>query len=179
MLPFLPANVQHVIHLLIACAVAVFVVLKSDPTLGTLPWVVAGTSLLTVLNSIFTASPGEQKRSADLKDRVEKLSARLGGGLGIIVLTFFLGGCTHSIGPVPQPVIDDFTGLVQCVVSNMSNWENLLARCSTWTIAEIEAAIAWLIANPHVSAEHPEWMDTLKARLVDAKARQAQLGVSK
>lgn len=78
MLPFLPANVQHVIHVILAAAAAVFVVLKSDPTLGVLPWVVAIGGFLTVLNSIFTSTPGDAKKIAGLQSRVVDLTANRG-----------------------------------------------------------------------------------------------------
>lgn len=96
------------------------------------------------------------------------------GPAAVLVFAIFSAasaGCLHA-GQIPQPVIDDFAGLCNCIVSNMQNWETLIGQCSKWTVQEIEAAIAWLTANPQAMAAHPEWMPTLRARLLDAKAHQ-------
>lgn len=82
-----------------------------------------------------------------------------------LILALLLG-CTP-----PANVTADFTAMVACIVANYADWPVLLAKCSGYTLAELEAAIQWLLADPAFAKAHPEAIEPLKARLVNVRAQ--------
>lgn len=89
-------------------------------------------------------------------------------GLGAICIV----AC--HLGPPPADVTTDFEKLAECVAENYSDWPNLLAKCSGYTLAELEAAIQWLLADPKFAAAHPTAIGPLQERLGQVRAEKAK-----
>lgn len=158
MLPFLPANVQHVIHILLACAVAVFVVLKSDPTLGALPWVAGGITILTVLNSIFTAAPGDAKKLSDARDRIASLLTKMGPSI-LLLFALSQAACLKAV-----PVIGPATSCVASVVADAlkgMTLDQILADAGPQCVQSIDQIIAILVGE---AARNPMVRETAAYR---------------
>ena len=96
----------------------------------------------------------------------------------IAVLTLLIAGCPsgYNPGPVPAPVITDFAQLVSCIVQNIGSLPALLLNCGQWTFAEIEAAIAWLEANPKAQTAYGLTLPQLQSMHASMRARMAADG---
>jgi hypothetical protein len=145
MLPFLPPKVQHVIHMLLACAIAVFVVLKSDPTLGALPWVVAIGTVLTVLNTVFTSTPGDAKKIENLQGRVTSLLTKMGPPLAVLLFALSQSACAQAI-PVIGPTISCVSTIVADALKG-ETLEQILQDAGPGCVTSIDQIIAILVGE--------------------------------
>lgn len=186
MSPTLSPTVKSVLYFVVVAAGAVLAALQQqNPT-----WTWIGIALMIVgaIGHWLNPSPAQAKKLAeaheDGKNEGVQLVIRSGSppprGFarmpalgGIVAVGAVALACASTIGPIPAPVITDFAQLVSCIVQNMSSISALLLNCGQWTFAEIEAAIAWLTANPKIAAEHPEWLPQLRARHMELVVKMA------
>ena len=98
--------------------------------------------------------------------------------LVVVFLALLVAGCPAGTGPgpVPAPVITDFAQLVSCIVQNIGSVSALLLNCGQWTFAEIEAAIAWLEANPKAQTAYGLTLPQLQAMHASMRARMTADG---
>lgn len=91
-------------------------------------------------------------------------------GFGLVLAGLAGSGCMP-----PANVTNGFGDLAACVLANYSDWKTLLAKCSAYTLAEIEAAIQWLLADPKFRAAHPDAIEPLQERLSNVRSQMKQL----
>ncbi len=64
--------------------------------------------------------------------------------------------------------------VLECVAAHFSSWQDLLTNCSAYSLAEIEAAIQTLLADPTFVKAHPDAVDPLLTRLGEVHAKMAE-----
>lgn len=97
---------------------------------------------------------------------------KIGLALGAGLLVGSLTGCVHTLPP--PNVVDDFGEIVKCVLAHDSSWTDVATNCAGYSLAELEAVLQWLLADPKFAQAHPELLPALQARLGELRAEKAK-----
>lgn len=87
-------------------------------------------------------------------------------------VTILTASCANT-PPPPPVVVNDFIQAVACVEQYLpAGFPAIIANCSKWTFAEIEAVLQWLIANPNTP---PAEVQQAQSRLADLRAKKTSV----
>lgn len=119
-------------------------------------WIGIVIAILGIVENAITVPNGARAKAQELSDKIDKLSARLGGGAGLVIL---LLACSQS-ACLPASFPSDVLKVYECVQTEIeggvTNVGQIMLACKAPEEQVVIDAINSLLDSPKWVAEHPQ-----------------------